>query len=814
MQLGHFTLTFFISIFTLSFTLQGQTADPSTPGGDEVLLKGRLVQEASEKPLPYATVAVFNPADSSVVSNAMSLESGAFRMQVPAGNYYAVITYVGYEDKTLRSLAIPADRDSVNLGRISMATDAVALDAVEVQGERSQMELKLDRRVFNVGKDLTNAGYNAADILDNVPSVTVDTEGNVSLRGSQGVRILVNGKPSGLLSSGDTEALLRMQGDMIASIEVITNPSARYEAEGEAGIINIILKKNEEKGVNGSFGATLGHPHNYGASYSLNFRRQKLNFFSNFGLNFRQSPGGGFSTRQFFDGNTLDQYYTTETDQVRGGLGGDLQVGADWFLDERNTLTGSVLLRRGKDDNDATLTYRDLDGEGNVLERTVRETEEVENEQNIEANLRYERAFAHPDQKWTVDFKYILDDETELADYAQTSTGLSDPLIQRSSNTEDEANMLLQTDYLHPLGENARVETGLRAAMRTVNNDYLVEEENESGVYVPLPEFDDHLKYTENIYAAYAIAALEFGSLGLQAGLRAELSDISAALLESQVENEQHYFNLFPSASLSYSFSEQDQWQLSYSKRLSRPHFRALLPFSNFNDPRNNNVGNPNLRPEFSDSYETGYLHYFSTGSLLASVYYRHTTGVIEDLILPGEDGTSIEYPTNLSSRNAYGVELNFNYGLTSWWEVNTDLNFFRAIVDGAYEGIDYSSDTYSWYGRFTTKAEIGRDWQLQSSFRYRGPRNTAQGRRLASYSLDMGLAVDVFSGKGTITLTGRDLLNTRKRRSIVDLPEYKSASEFQWRQARQLVLRLSYRLNQDKRPEEQLNGEMDEGNF
>lgn len=769
---------------------------------DEVIVKGTLIQQSTEEPLPYATVAVYSSADSAMVTNALTEDDGDFRLKVPPGNYYAVFQFVGFENKTLDDLRVKGERESISLGEVTMRSDAIALQEVEVRAERSQMELKLDRRVFNVGKDLTNAGNNAADILDNVPSVTVDPEGNVSLRGSQGVRILVNGKPSGLLSAGDTEALLRMQGDMIESVEVITNPSARYEAEGEAGIINIILKKNQEKGFNGSFGATLGYPQNFGASYNLNYRRQDFNFFSNFGVNYRKFPGGGNSTQRFFDDGVLDEYFTTKTEQLRGGIGGDLQLGADWLINDKNTLTGSVLYRTGDEDNDATVTYRDFNSDGTLINETVREAAEKEEEHNFEASLNYTRTFDKPDQEWTVDFKYILDDDTELADYTETSDDTALPLIQRSSNTEDEINMLLQTDYIHPLGENSRMEAGLRAALRTVNNNFLVEEENEDGEFITLPSFDDQLRYTENIYAAYLIGAHEIGPIGIQAGLRAELSDVTAALLRSGESNDQDYLSLFPSASISYKFSEKDQLQLSYSRRLSRPYFRRLLPFSNFNNPRNNNFGNPNLRPEFTDSYETGFLHYFDRGSLLSSLYYRRTTGVIEELTLPADDGTAIEYPVNLSNRNAYGLEFNFSYDLTNWWDISTDLNFFRAITEGEFEGVDYSADTYAWGGRANSNVKVGDKLEFQTSFRYRGPRDNTQGRTLSSYALDIGASLDIFSGRGTLTLTGRDLFNTRQRRTIVDLPNYKAESVFQWRQTRRVVLNFAYRLNQEKRAE------------
>lgn len=794
------TIKAFISFLLVLLTATGYSQNVSSINTDKITISGKLVQGSNEEPLPFATIALYDSSDSTVVNNTLTEVEGTFALDMPPGKYYAEITYIGFEDKTIPDITIEAGQAPIDWGVVNMKTDAVALQEIEVVAERSQMEFKLDRRVFNVGKDLTNAGNSAADILDNVPSVTVDPEGNVSLRGSQGVRILVNGKPSGLLSAGETEALLRMQGDIIESVEVITNPSARYEAEGEAGIINIILKKNQEKGVNGAFGLTAGHPQNYGASYNLNLRRSDWNFFSNFGIDYRRGPGGGFSSQRFFDGGQLTEYYTTTTDQIRGGLGGYIQMGADWNINDKNLLTTSLLYRRGEDKNDATVTYRDFDGSENVIGTTLRDIEETEDEHNLEASLDYTRTFDKKDQELKVTVKYILDDELELADYTQTSDDLSAPLLQESSNTEDETNFLFQADYVHPFTEKSRLEGGLRSAIRTVNNDFFVKE-LENGQLVTLSDFDDQLKYNENIYAAYVIGAQEFGAFSLQAGVRAELSDITAALVRSGESNEQDYLSFFPSASLSYELNEMEQFQVSYSRRLSRPYFRRLLPFSNFNDPRNNNIGNPNLRPEFTDSYELGYLRYFDRGTMLSSIYYRHTNGVIEEITIPADDGTSIEYPVNLSTRNAYGLEFNFSYDLTDAWDVSTDFNFFRALIDGDFEGVDYSADTYSWYGRLNSKLKIGDPMQLQASFRYRAPQNTTQGRRLSSASLDLAGSLDVFSGKGTLTLSCRDLLNTRKRRSIVDLPDYKAESTFQWRQARRLVLSLNYRLNQDKKP-------------
>lgn len=768
-------------------------------GNDAIIITGQLQESGTDKTLPFATLGLYALPDSSIIANTLTEADGRFVLEAMPGKYYALFQYVGYENHFLSPLDIRAGQDTLRLGTIEMATAAIALEEVEVRAERSQMEFKLDKRVFNVGKDLTNAGNNAADILDNVPSVSVDPEGNVSLRGSQGVRILVNGQPSGLLSAGDTEALQRMQGDMIERVEVITNPSARYEAEGEAGIINIILKKEEDKGINGSFGATAGYPANYGASYNLNYRKQAFNFFSNFGIDYRRAPGGGNATQRFFEDGELTEYFTSETNQNRGGLGGYLQMGTDYNFDERNTVTASFLYRTGADDNDATVTYRDFDPAGNLLNTTVRNTDEVEEEHNLETTVNYERQYDHPDQKWTVNFKYILDDDTEIADYRQTDAESTTPLLQRSSNTEDETNMLLQTDYVYPIGENSKVEGGLRAAFRTVNNDFFVEEQGTDGTYTPLPDFNDELNYTEDIYAAYAIGGHEFGPYSVQVGLRAELSDITAALLRSGESNDQDYLSFFPSASFSYSITKKDQLQVSYSRRLSRPYFRRLLPFSNYNNPRNNSIGNPNLRPEFTNSFETGYLRYMESGTFLASVYYRRTTGVIERLTLPDEAGTTIVYPVNLAVRDAYGLELNLSVQPTDWWDITGDVNLFRAMIEGQFEGIDYSADTYTMSGQVNSKLKPTDRWQVQVSFDYTAPQRTPQGRRLSIYMLDIAASLDILDNRGTLTLSGRDLFNTRKRRSEVDLPNYQEESVFQWRQTRRVILSFNYRLNQEK---------------
>ncbi|MCI5081976.1 MAG: TonB-dependent receptor [Saprospiraceae bacterium] len=794
------TLAFLLFAFPVFLSAQPANEGATVPPG-KIMITGQLVQQGNQAPLEFATISVYASKDSSLVNGGLTDVNGKFQLIVKPGKYYAVAQFIGYQDKMISDINATKDKKRIKLGAIPLREDAVALEEVEVVAEKSQMTFKLDRKVFNVGKDLTNAGATAADILDNVPSISVDVEGNVSLRGSQNVRILINGKPSGLVGVGDIEALRRMQGDIIERIELITNPSARYEAEGEAGIINIILKKDQEKGLNGSISANTGFPQNHGASYSLNYRQRNLNLFSNFGVSYRKAPGGGFNNQRFLDenGNLESARYTTR-DQERGGWGGNIQLGADYYIDDYNTLTGSVLYRGGQDDNESILTYEDYDSNFNLLGTTVRTDNETEDEHNIETALTYRRTFDTKDREFVFDFRLIEDQDTERSDFLEEGFLQENPLVQRSVITENERNILFQSDYVHPVGENTRFEGGLRAALRTIENAYELEEQGANGEFSVVPQFDDELEYIENVYAAYVIAGTEIGPIGLQGGLRAEYSDISASLLESNVRNDQNYLSFFPSASLTYKLTDQNQLQASYSRRISRPYFRLLLPFSNFGDRLNLWSGNPNLTPEFTDSYELGYLFYLPKGSILLGGFYRYTTDVIERVTLPQADGTTLRRPINLSDRDAYGLEMNISYDFFDWWSANSDLNFFRAITNGSFEGVDYSADTYIWTGRINTKLDFGERFDMQLSYNYRGPRQTTQGRRESVQSLNIGMSLEILSGRGTLTLSARDVFNTRIRRSTIDLPQLQGESEFQWRRSQGVVLGFTYRLNQKKK--------------
>ena len=416
-----------------------------------------------------------------------------FEITARPGRFILQIQYISYKSRFINGIQLNRDQMTLDVGSIGLEPDTEILDEVVVQGEKSSMTMTLDKRVFNVGKDLTNAGRSAADLLDNIPSVTVDVEGNVSLRGSENVRILVDGKPSGLVGISTSDGLRQLQSNMIERVEVVTNPSARYDAEGSAGIINIILKKERKDGINGSFNLTAGVPENYGGSFNLNYRKKWMNLFASYGVNYRNRPGGGKTLQTFFPGDTL--YYTDrDFDRVRGGWSNNFRFGSDFFLNSKNTITVSALYRASDEDNQSDIHYKDYDENRTLKFVTDRHDNELETENNSEYSINYTRTFTKKGQKLSADIQYRDNSETETSNINEITRnveeGSQDPeLFQRSINDEFDKAWLIQADYEHPIGKDGKLELGVRNSLRRIGNDYLVEEQNENGDWENLEGF-------------------------------------------------------------------------------------------------------------------------------------------------------------------------------------------------------------------------------------------------------------------------------------------------------------------------------------
>ncbi len=758
---------------------------------------GQVLDAQNGEPLEYVTTALLSQKDSTVVGGAVTDVSATRR-----GRFILQIQYISYKSRFIGGIRLNREQMAKDVGTISLEPDTEILDEVVVEGEKSTMTMTLDKRVFNVGKDLTNAGRTAADLLDNIPSVSVDVEGNVSLRGSQNVRILVDGKPSGLIGISTADGLRQLQSNMIERVEVVTNPSARYDAEGSAGIINIILKKEKREGFNGTFNATVGHPENYGGSFNLNYRKKWMNLFASYGVNYRKNPGGGKTFQTFFPGDTL---YFTDRDRkhVRGGWSNNLRFGSDFFLNSKNTITVAALYRVSDEDNRSDLLYQDFDKNMNLLYITDRYDNEQEIDKNSEYSINYTKTFSKKGQKLSADIQYRDNNEIEQSDINEVTRSVEDgaqkpELFQRSLNDEFDRGWLIQADYEHPLGKNGKLELGVRNSIRRIGNDYLVEEQNENGDWENLEDFSNDFNYDENIYASYVMFGNKMNKLSYQLGVRMEITDIRTELEQTNEVNNKNYTDLFPSVHLTYGLKKEKSFQASYSRRVRRPRFRSLNPFSSFTDARNIRAGNPDLDPTYTDSYEFGVLQNWKKASLYYAVYYRYSTDVVSR-ITTVEDGITYTRPENIGSKDDIGLEITYSNEFNSWLRINGTANFYHSAYDAFANGEDLSTETTTFFTRVMSQIKIKKEWDFQTTLNYRAPQEVPQGRRQSYFVVDMGLSKDIVKGKGTLTLSIRDLFNTRKWRYETITSTYTSVGDFQWR-SRSAVLSINYRLNQKKR--------------
>ncbi|MFT4857446.1 MAG: outer membrane receptor protein involved in Fe transport, partial [Algoriphagus sp.] len=673
-------------------------------------VSGKLLDNSSKEPISFGSIAIYSLQDS-LIDGAISGEKGEFELQMPFGTYYGLIEFMGFESKKTDNFSLSAQQPNLNLGEILLESTASDLAEVTVQGEKTLMELSLDKRIFNVGKDLANAGGTASDILMNLPSVSVDPEGNVRLRGSSNVRILIDGKPSGLVSFKGGAGLRQLQANMVERVEVITNPSARYEAEGMAGVINIILKKDNNQGFNGSFEVITGTPLNLGFSTNLNYRKNRINWFINYSLARRHQPGISELYQEVYNEDGTTSILSQNNSGLIKSFNNNIRGGLDYYFNEKSILTASYLWRRSDARRITDIRYEDyLNNFDNYLGYSLRQQDETEAEPNSEVIVSYKKSFEQKDHELTTAFTYLNyweRSDQKFTESAYSPTGQLFPnsdLFQTSLNDEYENQYLLQLDYVKPFSKEGKFETGLRTSFRRMENDYVVSEENESGDLIPLPGLDNVFLYNENILAAYGIWGNKSGNWSYQAGVRAEHTDVETILIETNERNPRKYTNLFPSAHLTYNVSTENAFQLSYSRRVRRPVYNDLSPYVTFSDQRNFFSGNPDLNPEFTDAFELGHIKYFEKGTLFSTVYFRNTTDKIERIRTVNDDGFSVTAPYNLTGEKSFGVEFSSDYKVNDWWKLDLNLNFFHANINGSNIESNFQAKTYSWLLRQTSR--------------------------------------------------------------------------------------------------------------
>ncbi|MBR5214912.1 MAG: TonB-dependent receptor [Bacteroidales bacterium] len=783
-------------------------------------IKGKVIDVETDGPLEYATVSLFNSQDSTLVTGVITDMKGEFSLKTKPGKYYVVIQFMGYEPKTININL----KEKVNLGNIVMRPDSALLEEVEVVAEKSTMTMTLDKRVFNVGKDVSSTAGNAIEVLDNIPSVNVDVEGNVSLRGDSGVQILVDGKVSGLAGVSTQDALRSLQADMIEKIEVVTNPSVRYDAEGTAGIINIVLKKDKRKGFNASVDLRGGFPVQWGEKFikedfpfqtgvgtSFNYRFKKFNVFANYNFNYRDDISDGYTMTEYFEDCMFDPTLknhddaTQITEQLayrnRNRKGHNLRGGFDYYFTDDDILTFSTMYRQSKGHNTPSVTYIDNFPYAG-LQNFSRRTENWFNDRPMmEYTLSYDKYFGTKDNSLKASVRYFTNSDTEWSDIVdaefltQEDMDLNIPSFSINQHThaqENQQNLQATVDFVHHYGFSV-VELGGKYTNQLINNNLMVTEND-----AVLTDYTHDFDYNQQVAALYAIYGREFGRFSGQVGLRSELTIIDTYLKDTEERNDQKYFDFFPTGHLNYSLTEVDQIQASYARRIRRPWYHQMAPFHSFNDDRNIRMGNPALKPIYTDSYEMSYLRFWDKGNINFTAYYRHSTDVIRHFTTVVGD-VSYSRPENFGISDDYGLELVGSLDIFKWWNLNGSINFFKSNTVGDWNGRHYVTDSYNTFARLVAKFRFKKVCDFQITGRYMGPREEPLGYRDANYWCDFAASRDILNRNATISLNIRDVFGSRQHGGESWGDNFWQYSESSW-STTSVTLNFNYRINQQQK--------------
>ncbi|WP_298423578.1 outer membrane beta-barrel family protein [uncultured Kordia sp.] len=801
-------LLFFIGTIPIVFAQKGNTVK-------KVTITGKVFDKTTNQPLEYATIIFQDVAKKKPVTGGITNGKGEFSIVVNADTYNIKVEFISFKTQEIKGKPLLKD---TSLGSFFLTEDLESLKAVEVIAEKTTVEIKLDKKIYNVGKDLTVRGGTVSDVLDNVPSVSVDVEGNVSLRGNENVRILINGKPSGLVGLNSTDALRQLPAEAIEKVEIITSPSARYDAEGTAGILNIILRRSKLQGINGAITTNVSYPKGYGVSGNINYRTGDFNFFTTSGYNHREVPGNSNTFTEYFNGDDPNTFLGEDRtfDRIRKGFNSNF--GVEWYINKSTSLTASLVYRNSDNESSTVNTLTQFDSGLNITNQSSRFDPETEDDKTIQYALNFDKNFKKSGHKLTVDFQYESSSEAE-----NSFISVDNILAEQVATVEDQDRILLQTDYTVPLSETAQFEFGYRGNFLDLNTDYLVAF-LEGDDFVSDTNLSNVLNYREYVNAFYSQYGNKVDKFSFLLGLRMESTRITVDQLTSGSLDKKNYVGLFPTINLGYEITENQSITLGYNRRIRRPRSRFINPFPSRSSITNVFQGNPDIDPSYSNGIDLGYLNRFGKLTLNTSIYFQRATDVFnfisedtgQTTILNGEEVPIIRRtPINLARNDRYGFEFTLTYNPSRKWRVNGNFNLFQSINRGDFNGTNFDAENLSWFVRINNKVTLpaGIDWQTRLF--YRGPSEDAQNIRKGLFSANLAFSKDLFKDKASIAFNVSDVFNSRKRQSESFTDTFNSEGEFQWRE-RTFNLSFTYRFNQKKKRQRGNGGQNfnDEGGF
>ncbi|MBK6362171.1 MAG: TonB-dependent receptor [Saprospiraceae bacterium] len=797
----YFVLGLFL-IFSIYTNAQPNQRPP------QLKITGKVIDKPSGLPMEFATITFQHVRRPEILTGSLTNDKGVFEMDIPKGIYNVTIEYISYGRVEIKNKEITASGD---LGVFELSPNEQLLDELTVRAEKTAVEMKLDKRVYNLGQDLMVKGGSASDVLNNVPSVAVDAEGNVSLRGNESVRILIDGRPSNAINIVD--ALRMIPAESLDKVEVITNPSARYDAEGSSGIINIVLKKGRESGMNGIFTVTAGFPETETATANINYKIKKFNLFTSQGFRNNTNPGSFFNESQFFNRSTGDtrNYIIENRTNERKSIGYNGNIGFDWFVGPKTTWT-NMAMYRNTSQTEVTTTQIDYFNNVKTYESSLfRYNDGTGKRENIEFASNLKHQFKKEDHKLTFDVsisKGLDDDRFAIVDVVN----------EKNDIITEQVNQMYQLDYVLPIKKNSRFEAGYRGSFLNSERDFRYEKliDNE---WLNQSDFTNVFEYIERVNALYTQFGSKIKKFNYLLGLRWGGSDIDVNQLTSNELKNKRYNNFFPSAFLNYELDENLGLSLSYSRRIQRPRGRQLNPFSEISSIYNIFRGNPDMDPVLTHAIDLGILKRWELVTFSASTYYNLSSNAFQfvrresGIVL--NDGTPVIFtgPVNAGDEKRFGFETNINYNPFKKWRINANFNLFHlesegefsfTDISGANKTINLDNKAVTWTARINSKYTLPYkiDWQL--NFTYNAPQTTAQGKSIGIPALNTAFSVDVMKDKATINFNISDVFNSRRRIFEANIPGVMSSyTNMQWHQ-RQFTLGFTYRFNRKKSDRDQ----------
>jgi len=799
-----FIFTFFISVILVSAQPSGGKTKASGNGTKEGfgVITGELHDSNTNNDVEYGSVVLFRSADSSLVTGALTDSKGKFLIdKIKPGKYYLRVQFIGYENKIIPDMNISAQNADIKLGDISIQPSSSSLSGVEITSQRALISNNLDKKVITVDKNMAIGGGTGVDVMENVPSVAVDADGNVSLRGNANITLLIDGKPSSQTGIATSDILNQIPANAIESVEVITNPSVRYDPDGTTGIINIVLKKKSMQGFNGIVSVNAGTGDKYTGSINLNYRKNKFNVFA--GGNARKfhmiSSSNSTRTTTFSDATEiLKQYTTGSRDMNMYSING----GLDYYLDTRNTLSFNF-------------NYRDMafNSQGNTLNSNYAVSDSLlryfergnQSDRKVNAyeyTLSYKHMFPQKGREYTNDIIYssnTMDFGTNInqQDYlSQGSDPIGLPLLQQNTALNNNKTLTIQGNYIYPTNGDGRIEAGYKTAIRDMTMNYIYSNFNDStGKWVSQEELKNQYDYSDQLYAIYGLYGNSWGKFKYQAGLRFEQVFTISKVRVTNTNYNSSYSQFYPSLHTQYDLGKERELQFSYSRRVQRPSPRELNPYVDYSDSLNIEQGNPGLKPEFATSLELGMQKFWKTSSITGSIFYNRTKDVVEDISRLQANGVTLTMPMNINTSTNYGMEIIGSVSPQKWLKVNANASFYRDIMSALPEENIQGSDQFSWTARLNLSFIPWKDGSFQLIGNYNSPRRSIQEYHKEQYYADASFRQDLLKNKLSLSLRLTDIFNTRTFYETTSGNGFTTES-VRYRESRVLYVGLQCKIN------------------